>query len=92
MKSVVDVLHDLELELLAANKKFPGNDDNFMALTEEFGELAQALIQQKHEPVKGKDDADIYTEAIQTACVALKIAMSGDSNFPDYDPDKGYLL
>ena len=82
------VLADIEAELDRARTKFPSNVDVLPALTEEVGELSQALIQQKHEPHKGKTDRDVYMEAIQTAVVAIRIASEGDPNFP-YNPENG---
>jgi len=84
-----EVLIDLENEIYKARTKFPENEDLYYALGEEFGELGEALIQHKHDNVKGKTDGDIYKEAIQTACVAIRIATEGDKHFP-YDPPTGY--
>lgn len=85
-----NVLADLEAELSKARSKFPGNEDLDNALTEEVGELNQALLQQKHEPDKKVTHEDIYKEAIQVACVAIRIATEGVPNFPKYDPESGY--
>ena len=82
------VLADIEAELDRARAKFPGNVDVLPALTEEVGELNQALIQQKHEPYKGVRDRDVYMEAIQTAVMAIRVASEGDPNFP-YNPSNG---
>ena len=84
------VLADIEAELDRARTKFPSNEDVLPALTEEVGELNQALIQQKHEPHKGKTDHDVYMEAIQTAVMAIRIASEGDSHFP-YNPENGLI-
>jgi hypothetical protein len=76
----LDVLfYDVEREMLGAEEKFPGNEDLIVALTEETGELAQALLQHK-EGKKTPDD--VYTEAIQVASTALKIIRKGSSGFP----------
>jgi hypothetical protein len=84
-----NVLADIEAELNRARSKFPSNEDILPALMEEVGELAQALIQHKHEPHKNKTHVDIYNEAIQTAVMAIRIASEGDPNFP-YHPKSGY--
>lgn len=76
----------LFLEIKRAREKFPSNEDLLPALTEEVGELSQALIQQKHEPIKGIKNCDVFDEAIQTACVAIRIATEGEPNFPLYKP------
>ncbi len=72
-------------ELKRARDKFPNNDDLFIALVEEVGELGQALIQQKHEPEKGVTSDDIRKEAIQVAVMGIRVATEGDSGFPDYE-------
>ena len=87
--STYNVISDIEVELAKARDKFPGNVDLLPALTEEVGELNQAIIQHKHEPHKQKTHEDIFKEAIQTAVVAIRIASEGDPNFP-YDPESGY--
>lgn len=60
-------------EINRARAKFPTNEHLMIALVEEVGELAQALLQQK-------PDREIYAEAIQVACVAMRIAEEGDSD------------
>lgn len=80
------VLADIEKELSRARSLFPSHEDVLPALTEEVGELNQALIQHKHQPEKNVSDLDIYTEAIQVAVMAIRVATEGDPNFP-YNPD-----
>lgn len=64
----------LAREIRHARKKFPGNRFLLAALTEEIGELAQALLQ--------KDEREqIRHEALQVACVALRIYEEGDAIF-----------
>jgi len=63
------VLHEID----RARAKFPTNKNLMIALAEEVGELAQALLQKK-------PNGEIYKEAIQVACVALRIAHEGDSD------------
>ena len=64
----------LTAELKRARAKFPGNAKLTVALMEEVGELAQALLQ-------GKPKDEIVKEALQVACVAVRIAEEGDSDF-----------
>jgi hypothetical protein len=45
-------------------------------LGEEFGELTKAMLQHTYEPHKGVTQQDIREEAIQTAAMALRLAMS----------------
>lgn len=64
----------LTAELKRARAKFPANAKLTVALMEEVGELAQALLQ-------GKAKDEIVKEALQVACVAVRIAEEGDSDF-----------
>lgn len=81
-KSVnVLTLEDLAVEILFARSKFPGNRFLLAALMEEVGELAQAMLQ-------GKSEAEINAEAIQVACVALRIFEEQDATFADLKPEE----
>lgn len=64
----------LHAEAARARKKFPSNRFLLAALTEEVGELAQALLQ--GEPIKR-----VQAEALQVATVALRIFEEGDATF-----------
>ncbi len=66
----------LQNEVMRARAKFPGNRHLLAALTEEVGELAQAILQRK-------PHSEVVEEAIQVACVAMRIAEEGDSAFDD---------
>ena len=72
-------------EIARARSKFKGNVDNYVALVEEVGELAQALLQMKHQPEKGKSEYHVFSEAVQVAVMAMRVATEGDSNFT-YNP------
>lgn len=74
------IIDCLEEEIVAARKKFPENRDLFLALGEEFGELAQALLERR--PTRMT-----FHEAIQVAAVALRIAQEG---VPESDFHPGY--
>lgn len=69
-------------ELARATSKFPTwPTDPLHALAvlgEEFGELTKAMLQHTYEPHKGVTPQDIRDEAIQTAAMALRLAMSLD--------------
>jgi hypothetical protein len=65
-------LGDLAEELVRARRKFPGNDHLTVALGEEFGELCRAQLQRK-----GRDE--IRKEALQVACVAMRIYEEEDA-------------
>lgn len=61
-------------ELRRARKKFPDNAKLLAALMEEVGELAKALLQRA-------PASEIEAEAIQVACVAIRIIEEGDADF-----------
>jgi NTP pyrophosphatase (non-canonical NTP hydrolase) len=70
----------VQAELAHAVAKFPTwPTDPLHALAvlgEEFGELTKAMLQHTYEPHKGVTAEDIRDEAIQTAAMALRLAMS----------------
>lgn len=71
--ATLDLLDD---EIRNARDKFPGNRLLLAALTEEVGELARALLQKQ-----GRER--VQAEALQVACVALRIYEEGDATFAD---------
>lgn len=70
----------VQAELARAVAKFPTWPTDPMhalaVLGEEFGELTKAMLQHTYEPHKGVTTEDIRDEAIQTAAMALRLAMS----------------
>lgn len=68
---------ELQAEITRARKKFPSTHKLLAALFEEGGELAKAMLQRR--PL-----SDVQKEAIQVACVAIRIYEEGDADF-----DKG---
>ncbi len=78
----------LDAEIERARRKFPGANQNFTALIEEVGELAQALLQSNGNPVDGwkQTSAEVYKEAKQVACMAIRMMEEGDPFFPHYTP------
>ena len=66
-------------ELVAARRAFPENTHKLAALVEEVGELAQAMIQ--HDRKLGTSATEVLREAIQVACMAIRVAVEGDDNF-----------
>jgi len=64
-----EAIYELQCELQRARKKFPDNQLMLAALMEEVGELANAIIEGK----------DWQAEALQVACVAIRIVTEGDS-------------
>lgn len=80
--NIVRMVQDIDEEVSHARKKFPTNRHQLTALTEEVGELSQAMLEQHH----GKKTAqDVYSEAVQVACMAMRVAIEGDADF-DYNP------
>ena len=67
-------------EIARAVAKFPTwPTDPFHALAvlgEEFGELTKAVLQRTYEPHKNVTGKDIRSEAIQTAAMAMRWALS----------------
>lgn len=59
-----------------ARAKFPQPNPTVAALTEEVGELAQALLHIREG--KHNDWWRVWDEAIQVACMALRAATEGD--------------
>lgn len=69
-------LDDISAEVARARTKFPGNRHLAVALGEEYGELCKALLQGKR--------AEVRAEAVQVACVAIRIIEEQDASFDDW--------
>lgn len=68
-------LQDVLEELKRAREKFPSATHSIIALMEEVGELAQAVL--KHRAGKWPTER-IYEEAIQVAAMAMRVALEND--------------
>jgi len=84
---------DVLVELQRARRKFPSSYLVLAALTEELGELAQAMLYERAGKVK-KPGVDpkrhVWDEAVQVAAMALRCAVEGDPSFaasPYSEPD-----
>lgn len=77
-KPFKSTLDELSKEISFARNKFPGNTFLLPALMEEVGELAQAYLQKQ-------SLNKIRREALQVACVALRIYEEGDNAFSQLD-------
>jgi NTP pyrophosphatase (non-canonical NTP hydrolase) len=94
-ETIQGFLFDVENEVLRAQKKFPNPNLLMTALTEECGELAEALLEvyynsTKNEHKKGEGRwSEVYKEAMQVAAVAARIALEGDPSLgvPSDDSD-----
>lgn len=71
-----ETLGDLAEEIVRARDKFPNADCLFPALVEKFGELADAIVNDK-----GLD----RKECLQIACVALRLYEEGDPKLDHAD-------
>jgi hypothetical protein len=76
----VETLEELAAEINRARKKFPRNTLLYTALGEEFGELGKALLQEGNGPSARR-------EALQVACVALRILEEGDPVYDNLDSE-----
>jgi len=65
-------LAEVRAEIARARSKFPNNDLTMIALTEEVGELAKALLDESAERVR--------SEAVQVAAMAARVAIDGDAS------------
>jgi ABC-type hemin transport system ATPase subunit len=77
----LDFLSCVTSELVRARGKFPSSIHSFAALVEEVGELGKALISE------GSDE--VHAEAMQTAVMAVRVAVEGDASFAVYRNMKG---
>jgi len=75
-KDIHNFLFEVEQEVKRAQKKFPDNNASSMALGEEYGELAKALLSEPWE--------NVYKEAIQTAAMCARVALEGDTALHQY--------
>lgn len=71
------IIEEILTELARARRKFPKQNIwvTLAALTEEVGELNQAVLQLNHEPAKGVTPEKVYAEAVQTAVMAIRVAL-----------------
>ncbi|MBS7810503.1 hypothetical protein [Roseococcus pinisoli] len=74
-------IRDMAAELRRARAKFPGDRIMTIALAEEFGELCKAMLEESAEAV--------WKEAVQTAVMAARVAIDGDSSVDEWRAAKG---
>ncbi|RPE74657.1 hypothetical protein [Vulcaniibacterium tengchongense] len=74
-------LAEVRTELIRARAKFPGDRLMTIALAEEFGELCKAVLD---EP-----SANVRKEAVQTAVMAARVALDGDSSVNEWRRERG---
>jgi hypothetical protein len=80
--TTTNIINEISAELTRATVKFPTWPTDPLhavaVLGEEFGELTKAALQLTYEPHK-TSAAEVRMEAIQTAAMALRFAMSLDA-------------
>jgi len=76
-------IRHLETETEKTRVAIPVNENMMVALMEEVGELAKALLQCEYE---NGDMQSVYGAAVQVASVALRIATEGDDSLDTYNP------
>lgn len=76
----------INAELERAREKFPMPNPTFVALVEEVGELAEALLKCKSE-FPAVSSRAVYAEALQVATMAIRIMEEGDAHFMAYTPE-----
>lgn len=76
------LINEIIDELAKARAKFPAPNLNLAALTEEVGELAQALL---HTRFGGRCAgwSNVRKEAVQVAVMAIRVALEGDSSIAE---------
>ena len=74
-------LADVRAELHRARAKFPGDRVMTVALAEEFGELCKAVLDEPR--------ARVRKEAVQTATMAARVVLDGDSSVEEWRRLKG---
>lgn len=74
------VMADVSREWVSAMQKFPqwpeNNFEGLAILTEEVGELANAFLELKHRHKTEVTESEVYSEAVQVAAMAIRIAQS----------------
>ena len=75
-------IRNIDVELDHARVMFPMPNPTFVALVEEVGELAQALLKCQLQRVETRH---VYNEALQVVVMGIRIMEEGDAQFPAYD-------
>lgn len=75
------LIEEVLAELVRARTKFPGDNVTTLALMEEVGELATATFEESAIRVR--------KEAVQVACMAMRVVLDGDATLVDWRRNKG---
>ena len=82
---------EINAELTRARTKFANPSRNYIALCEEVGELAKALLDCK--PGDRESSVAVYKEAVQVAAMAIRVMEEGDpQSSPAYVAHLGMAL
>jgi hypothetical protein len=82
--ALIDMAGNIVKEVHGAIGKFPRNEHMTAALVEEVGELSNALLEHH----RGNQPAqNVYTEAVQVAAMAIRLALESSAEFQKYDYD-----
>lgn len=76
-------------EVVKAREKFPDSNKMLAAMTEEVGEVAQALLKLTEDGKLSRSEMNerlhnVYKEAVQVATTAMRLAVEGDPSM-DYN-------
>lgn len=69
-------LSDVQREVEQGRERFPGNGHLYVALAEEVGEVARALLDCER-------PESLRAECVQVAAMAMRLAEEGDADFPE---------
>lgn len=75
------LLAEIKAEVARAREKFPGENVTFAALVEEVGEIATATFEEPR--------AKVRAEAVQAACMCIRLVLDGDHTFDAWRAAKG---
>lgn len=81
MSAEQKLIDEILAELQNARTKFPGSRVTGLAMVEEVGEVAKAIISESRDAVR--------KECVQTAVMAMRIVLDGDSSVDQYRAEEG---
>jgi len=86
LKLDIEFIQALSNELDKARTKFPNNKHQLAALSEEFGEVANALLERDYcDSLPLEHNRHVWNECAQAAAMCMRVAVEGDASFK-YEP------